>query len=466
MRRQTLNEKALERYRALFEPKSMAVIGVSTRNDRHPANVIFNKNRLHYPIEVYAVNPSKGRLQGEPVYASVSEIPGKVDLAVIVVRAEQVRQVLADCIEARVGAGVIISGGFAEAGRSDLQEEIAALAREADFPFLGPNCIGMFSPPFVDTNFIAAERIVSPSPGNIALVCQSGGILVDLMIKLTGEGTGLSRAVSIGNKVLIREPDLLDYFIHDDRTRVIAFYVEGFGRGEGRTFLEAAARCPKPIVVLKSGKSPLGTTAVSSHTASLAGDYRVFSAALAQFGVLEAKNETELVNFCESLSRYRAPIKGNIAIVTGSGGHGVLAVDLCSALRLSVPTLPVEAQGELRSRISPSIQAIASLKNPFDLTGSATDEDFAAAVAYLWSRPEIDCVIALLLPYMPGISMDLGARLSFVAKQMDKMLVAYVPHVEKYQILTEGFELNGVPVAHSVEGAVLMAEAMRRWGRC
>lgn len=143
-----------------------------------------------------------------------------------------------------------------------------------------------------------------------------------------------------------------------------------------------------------------------------------------------------------------------------------MAVDLCSSLGLSVPALPPDAEAELKSRISPSIQAIASLRNPLDLTGSSTDDDFVAVATYLWSRPEIDCIIALLLPYMPGISMDLGARLSFVARQMGKMLVAYVPHVEKYQMLTEGFELNGVPVAHSVDGAVLMAEAMKRCGQC
>lgn len=454
------------RYKALFEPKSIAVIGVSTRNDRHPANVVFNKNRLHYASKVYAVNPSGGTLQGEQVYTRVSEIPDKVDLAVIVVRAELVRGVLLDCIGAGVGAGVIISGGFAEVGRNDLQEEIVAIAREAKFPFLGPNCVGLFSAPHVDTNFIAAERVVKPNPGNIALVSQSGGIMVDQMIKLTEEGAGISRAVSIGNKALIRELNLLDYFAHDRRTRVIAFYVEGFGRGEGREFLHAAQKCPKPIIVLKSGKSPLGNRAVSSHTASLAGDYRVFSDALAQFGIVEAKNETELINFSEALSRYRAPIAGNIGIISGSGGHGVMAVDLCYALGLSIPSLPEEAQTELRSKISPTIQGIASLRNPFDLTGSATDDDFAATATYLWSRPEIDCVIALLLPYMPGLSMDLGARLSSLAKQAGKMLVAYVPHVEKYRILTEGFEFNGVPVAHTVEGAVLMAEAMKRCVRC
>jgi len=444
----------------------MAVIGVSVRNDRHPANVIFNKNRLHYSLRVYPVNPSQGVLQGEQVYARVSDIPEQVDLAVIVVRAELVGDVLRECIDTGVRAGVVISGGFAEIGRNDLQERIRDMAIEADFAFLGPNCVGMYSPPFVDTNFVASERIIKPNPGNIALVSQSGGILVDQMIKLTAEGAGLSRAVSIGNKALIGEINLLEYFSTDKQTQVIAFYIEGFGKGEGREFLLAASKCRKPVIVLKSGRSATGIKAVSSHTASLAGDYVVFSEAMSQFGVVEAKNETELVNFCEALSKYHAPIGGNVGIVTGSGGHGVIAVDFCSSLGLTVPSLSTEAQKELRSKISPTVQAIASMRNPIDLTGSAADDDFVAAATYLWSRPEVDCVITLLLPYMPGISMDLGARLSFVARQMGKPLIAYVPHVEKYQIMTEGFEFNGVPVAHSVEGAVLMAEAMRRWGQC
>lgn len=453
-------------YRKLFEPKSMAVIGISLHNEKHPANVIFNKNRLHYRLKVYGVNPSGGVLQGEQVYRRVAELPEKVDLAAIVVRSDLVPDILKECIEAGTGAGVIISGGFAEVGNRALQDRIAAMAREAQFPFLGPNCVGMFSPPHVDTNFVAGERFIKPHRGNIALVSQSGGILVDQMIKLTEEDIGLSRAVSIGNKAVISEIDLLEYFEKDEETRVVAFYVEGFGKGEGREFVHAAATCSKPIIVLKAGKSANGTRAVSSHTASLAGDYRVFSAALSQFGVVEARNEGELINFCESLSCYRTSIRGNIGIVTGSGGHGVMAVDTCSALGLSVPLLPQEAQKELRPMISPSIQSIASLQNPFDLTGSSMDDDFATVVSYLFRRVEFDCLIVLLLPYMPGISMDLAARLSFMSKQAGKPLVAYVPHVEKYRILTEGFELNGVPVAHSVEGAVLMVEAMRRCRPC
>ncbi|MEE9611022.1 MAG: hypothetical protein V3W19_07200, partial [Desulfatiglandales bacterium] len=197
-----------------------------------------------------------------------------------------------------------------------------------------------------------------------------------------------------------------------------------------------------------------------------AGDYETFSAILSQYGVVEAKNEFELVSFCESLSCYDKLIKGEIGIVTGSGGHGALAVDVCTDYGLSVPTLSEQVQSEIRERLSPSTQAIASASNPIDLTGSAVDDDFVVAVGCLSKIPEIDCVIVLLLPYLPGISSDLGARLSGLCKREGKPLVAYVPHVEKYRMLIEGFELNRTPVSPSIEGVVLMAEAMRRCKPC
>jgi acyl-CoA synthetase (NDP forming) len=133
---------------------------------------------------------------------------------------------------------------------------------------------------------------------------------------------------------------------------------------------------------------------------------------------------------------------------------------------MTVPVLPEHVQKELREGLSPSVRAIASLNNPVDLTGSCVDDDFLATVGRLSTMPEIDCIIALLLPYTPGVTLDLGARLSQLPRQTGKPLIAYVPHVERYRILIEGFELNEVPVAHSIEGAVLMAEAMRRYRPC
>ena len=450
----------------LFNPKTIAVLGVSLTNDRHPANVIYNKIHLRYPVKVYPVNPRGGQFQRDRVYADIADIPSRIDLAVVAARAEFVPDILERCIKSGVGAAVIISGGFAESGRTDLQERLVALARTADFPFIGPNCLGIYAPTRFDTFFLPGERLVRPDPGPVAIVSQSGGVLVDQMVKFAEQGVGLSLAVSIGNKALIRELDMLEYLSGDPATRVIAFYVEGFDKNEGRRFVQAAASVSKPIIVLKSGKSIEGRRAASSHTASLAGDHKVFSSVLAQHDIVEADNEFEMVSFCESLSCYLQKVQGRVGIITVSGGHGVLVTDICAARGLAVPRLSKDTRQKIQENLSASVQGIASLENPVDLTGSARDDDFVAAANGLSQAPEVDCVILLLLPYSPGISSDLGARLSYVFRRENKPLVAYVPHQEKYRMLIEGFELNNVPVSSSIDGAVLMVEALRRCRTC
>ena len=454
------------RFSALFNPKTIAVFGVSLSNDRHPANVIYNKLLLRYPVKVYPVNPRGGLLRRDRVYTGISSVPSRVDLAVIATRAEHVPGIVEACIRQNVGGAVIISGGFAEVGRKELQERLVKTAREADFPFIGPNCLGVYAPDMFDTFFLPGERLVRPEPGPVALISQSGGVLVDQLVKFAEQGIGLSLAVSIGNKAMVRDLDLLEYLAADPTTRVIAFYVEGFAPNEGRHFVQAAARLEKPVIVLKAGKTEAGSRAVSSHTASLAGDYRVFSSVLKQHGIVEARDEYEMVSFCESLSCYPQAIEGRIGIISVSGGHGALATDACSRMGLTVPQLGKEVRERVRSGLSDRIRSIASVSNPIDLTGSAVDDDFVAAAAALSRTTEIDCVLMLLLPYSPGVSADLGARLSYVSQKEGKPLVTYVPHVDKFRMLIEGFELNRVPVSASINGAVLMVEAMRRCRPC
>ena len=306
-------------------------------NDRHPANVIYHKNNLRQRVKVFPVNGRGGSLQGETVFPRISDIPEKIDLAVLGARAEFMPDMLTDCIQAGVGGAVVISGGFSESGRNDIQDRMLALAKEAEFPIHRSQLPGCLFSAFVDTFFLPSERLVRPEKGKVAMVSQSGGFLVDQMIKFAEEGVGLSLAVSIGNKAMIRELDLLRYFADDPNTGVIAFYVEGFERNEGREFVIAAAACPKPVIVFKAGKTPGGNRAVSSHTASIAGDYAVFSSVLSQFGIVEARDESELVSFCEALSCYQKPIEGRIGIITGSGGHGAISVDVCQQHALSVP---------------------------------------------------------------------------------------------------------------------------------
>jgi acetyltransferase len=453
-------------FKRLFQPKTVAVIGVSLKRERHPANVIFNKINLRYPVDVFAVNPGGGDLFGQKVYAGIQDLPQPVDLAIIAVRAEYTLDTLKGCIDAGVGGATIISGGFAEVGRLDLQQQLADLARKHVFPFIGPNCLGIYIPGRIDTFFIPSERMVRPESGKVALVSQSGGVLVDQMTKFSEQRIGFSMGISIGNKALVRELDLLEYLAADPDTGVIAFYIEGFARSEGRDFVQAARQCSKPVIVLKSGKTSEGKRAVSSHTASMAGDYAIFSAALAQHGIVEAANEIELVSFCGALSCYREPIDGRVGIISGSGGHGALAVDICSRHGLTIPTINQQQQSGIRADLSTSVKPIASLSNPIDLTGSATDGDFLAVTEHLARSPELDCIVLLLLPYSPEITSDLGARLSRLCQRNNKPLIAYVPHVERYRMLIEGFKFNGVPVSPSIKGAVLMVKAIKRNKPC
>ncbi len=452
--------------RYLFRPSTMAVIGVSTSQDNHPANVIYNKNHLRYPVKSFPVNPRGGVFNRETLYSSVEQIPEDIDMAVIAVRAEYVPKVVEQCIQKGVGGAVIISGGFAEAGNLSLQQRLVDIAKEASFPFIGPNCLGIYAPDYVDTFFLPGERIIRPDKGNIGFVSQSGGVLVDQMVKFAGQGIGISLAVSIGNKAFIRETDMLAWFDQDLATKVIAFYIEGFEKGEGRQFVEKAEQCSKPVVILKAGKSKKGIEAVSSHTASLAGDYRVFSEIMKQYCVAEADNEYELTSFCEALSCYPKGIDPNVGILSLSGGHGVIAADACDLHGVSIPKIEPATMDIIKEKLSPEIRNIVSLVNPMDLTGSSVDSDIVTTARHLSRDKNIDCILALLIPYSPGVSTDIGAKLSQVARNEGKPMIAYVPNEDKYKIIIEGFELNNIPVASSVEGAVLMAKALKRCRPC
>jgi len=450
----------------LFKPSTMAVIGVSTSQDNHPANVIYTKNNLRYPVKTFPVNPKGGMLHREKLYRSIADIEEAIDMAVIAVRAEFVPKVMEDCIQKGVRGAVIVSGGFAEAGNTVLQQRLTDIARAAGFPFVGPNCLGIYAPDHVDTFFLPGERIIRPQKGNVGFISQSGGVLVDQMVKFAGQGIGVSLAVSIGNKAFIRETDMLDWFAKDIETKVIAFYVEGFDKGEGRLFIQKAEQCGKPVVILKAGKSKKGREAVSSHTASLAGDYRVFSDIMKQHCVAEADNEYELTSFCEALSCFQKGIQGNIGVLSLSGGHGVIAVDACELHGMSVPRLDPGTMEAIREKVSPEIRNIISLGNPLDLTGSSVDNDIVTAATHLARDKGVECLLALLIPYSPGVSADIGAKLSQVARNEGKPMISYVPNEEKYRIIIEGFELNDIPVASSVDGAVLMAKALKRCRPC
>lgn len=447
----------------LIEPESIAVIGVSFTNPFNPANIIYSKNHYHYKAKTYGVNPNGGLIYGQKIYKSITEIPGKIDMAVLAIKAELVPGALRECISKGVAGAIIISGGFAEAGRRDLQDEVIKISQAHKFPVIGPNCIGIYSPPHIDTSFSQSERLVYAKNGNVALISQSGGILLDLTIKLAQEGVGISRTISIGNKAVIDEVELLKYFKNDPLTKVIGMYMEGFTAGRGRRFIEEADKLNKPVVLFKSGKTPSGLKAVSSHTASIAGDYMVFSEVLKNSKAMEVATMDEFVSSCEVFSCYPKTATGNnVCIISVSGGHGAMAADNSYTAGLINVAIPPEDKEKLRSLLSKNIQAIASLENPLDLTGSTGDDDVFTTTKFFMEKDYIDCIVLLLLPYVPHLTSDIGARIAQLVMEYNKPIITYMPHVDKYGIFVEGFEANGIPVAQSVPDAMTMAKALSR----
>ncbi len=457
-------------FEKLLRPKKVAVIGVSLTNPFHPANIIFNKSFYGSGSVAYPVNPHGGELEKRPVYRSVNELPEQADLAIIAVKAPLVPGIIRECGAAGIKAAIIISGGFAEVGGEGiaLQEELVKECRRHDICMIGPNCIGVYHPPYIDSFFLPPERTVIPKKGAISVISQSGAFLVDqILTRFYEEDLGIRTAVSIGNRAMLDEVDMLAHFAQDTGTRAICIYLEGAGT-RPREFYELCSEVSsrKPIIAFVGGKSLKGQRAALSHTAALAGNSRVISSALAQCGVIEATDELELASLAKIFDFYhhRPLLEGNIAVVSSSGGHGVVAADLCEGTGLNLVPFSDKEQRALKKLCTDSIRNISSFQNPLDLTGSASDLDFERTLDYVLSLPRVEGAIVLALPYTPMITSFIGTRLGHVVRRHDKPVAAYIPSLAKYGMVLEGFELNGIPVVHTIQESVQMMQALYRLG--
>ncbi len=469
--------------KALFEPRGVAVIGASREEDK-PGHIILkhlleNYNRGILKAPVYPVNPNADTILGVKVYKSVKDLPPEVDLAVIVVPARIVPQVVRELGERGVKAAVVISSGFSEIGRHDLEEELVREARRGGVRVLGPNCIGVFSPwSGIDTIFLpyykklkdGREVLSTPRPpkGHVALISQSGAVGTAALDYMSGEKIGLSHFFSVGNKADVDEVDLLQELERDANTWVILLYLESIKRG--REFIEVAERVAqsKPIVALKAGRTQAGRRAAASHTASLAGVDEVYEAAFRRAGVVRANDIEELFDFAKVFVS-QPPLPGpRIAIVTDGGGAGVMATDMAETLGLQVPELTGEARERLEDlRRKGVLPEFSQVSNPVDLTGSATSEMFVEAIKVLLESDEIDAIAVLALHQVPGIPdpLDLARKISELASNYSKPLVAVDTGWSEMAVLErEEFDRNGIPSYPTPERAVKALWALYKYG--
>ena len=348
--------------RAFFEPKAVAVVGVSNSLDNLGWIVSANLQNFGFGGAVYEVGPRGGSVFGRPIYRSLEEVPGPVDLAVFLTPAAVVPDLLEQCGRLGIRRVVIESGGFDELGEEGLRlaARVKEVAGRHQIRFIGPNCLGVFnSRSGVATAFGPLEPGIKP--GGISVLSQSGGVMMTILNALTSEGLGVAKMVSMGNKLDVDENELLEFLIEDPETTAICMYLEGISGG--RRLLELARQTDKPIVIHKSNTGAAARRIAASHTAALAADDQVVDAAFRQVGIARVRGMRAMMHYLKAVAL--APMRGSgVVVLSRSGGDAVMAADECERLGLDLVELPQDfldrAQGRLRANV-------IRLTNPMDL---------------------------------------------------------------------------------------------------
>jgi acetyl coenzyme A synthetase (ADP forming)-like protein len=380
---------------ALLSPRSVAVIGASRRRDSIGGAILHNLLNQPFQGPVYPVNPNATHVQSVPAYPSVEAIPGEVDLAVIVVPAAHVLEAAEACGRKGVKALVVISAGFKEIGGEGRkrEEQLRNLARDYGMRMVGPNCLGILNTdPSVMLNATFAP--VQPPQGRIAFSSQSGALGLAILDYARELNLGISHFVSVGNKADVSGNDLLEYWEQDKGTDLILFYLESFGNPAKFTQIARRVARKKPIVAVKSGRTPGGSRAASSHTGALAGSDAAVQALFHQSGVIRTDTIEELFDTALLLGSQPIPAGPRVAILTNAGGPGIMAADACEGAGLVLPTLEPKTVKALRA----FLPAEASTKNPVDMIASAEADSFEKALKLLVQDKTIDSVIVIFVP--------------------------------------------------------------------
>ncbi len=410
--------------RRILCPSSIAVIGASRTPGTIGYELVHNLVRGGFTGTIMPVNPRAGTIAGVEAYPSVGDTPTPPDLAIIAVPAEAVAGVIAECGAAQVGGIVIISSGFAELGTNGraVEQEIVKTARRYGMRIIGPNCMGL-----ANTNALikmnATFAPVDPIPGNVAFMTQSGALGISLIDESARRGIGISSFVSVGNKADISGNDLLRYWESDDSTDVIALYLESFGNP--RKFVRIASRVArtKPIVAVKSGRTPAGARGAMSHSAALATADDVAELVLSRAGVTRVDTLEELFDTTQAFASQPAPKGRRVAIVGNAGGPAILAADAAIARGLLVPELSSETQ----ARLAAILPAAAALGNPVDIVASGSPTAFEQALRIVLEDDEIDAVLAVYVPPLPDRDRSmLDAIANAAAAHPDKTMLATV----------------------------------------
>ena len=439
----------------LFEPRSVAIIGASHHQNKIGYKIVENIQFSKFPGETYPVNPKGGEILGLPVYRSLDEIDGEIDMAVLAIPAKMAYQAVKDCARGGVKFLVMITSGFSEVGNIEEERKIATYARAHQMRLLGPNIFGIYTS-MAPINATFGTREVAP--GNVAIITQSGALGLAMIGKTAVENIGLSAIVSVGNKSDINETDLLGYLASHKNTKVILMYIEGVKDGDKLVDVLKETTPKKPVIVIKSGRSKVGAMAAASHTGSLAGADEIFSDIMTQCGVLRAESIQEAFAWCKFLASAPTPKGENTVIITNGGGLGVLAADACE--KYDVPLYDdIETMKKLFSDVVPEF---GSMKNPVDITGQATMADYEQALNISLKNRDIHSIICLGCETAVFDVEEFSAttkRIFSAIKSTKPMVFSFFGGVQIEQA-TDQLKISGIPMFSDVYEAVSCFGAM------
>ncbi|MCI0694206.1 acetate--CoA ligase family protein [candidate division KSB1 bacterium] len=446
----------------IFKPQSVAVVGASTRAGSLGRNLFDKMLAADFNGPIYPVHPTAKYVHSVKAYPTILEVPGPVDLAVIVVPREQVLQTVQQCAQKDVKGLIVITAGFKETGSEGTTREKALLeiVKAHNLRMVGPNCMGVIcTDPNVrlDATFAGAY----PPTGKIAFASQSGALGVTILDYAGSLNLGVSMFVSLGNKADISGNDLLEYWRDDPSVDVVLMYLESFGNP--RKFVQLAREVSrrKPIVMVKSGRSEAGARAVSSHTGAIAGADLAFDALFAQCGVLRANTIEEMFDFAMGFANQPLPQGDRVAIVTNAGGPAIMATDACESLGLRLASLAPKTQQRLRERLLPE----ASVANPVDLLPAANEDDYQFTLEQILQDDGVDAIIVISVPPISADAIKVARRISAVAEKSNKTVLGCFMGIKGLAAAAAELQKQAMPAFSFPESAARSLAAMVRYAQ-
>ncbi len=444
---------------AIMKPKSIAVIGASTKPKTIGSEIMQRLRDYKFNGNIYPVNPKGGIIEGFQAYTSINEVPGDVDLAVIVVNAKFVLDTIDQCHEKGIKGICIITAGFKETGKegAELEKQLLEKIRSYGMRCVGPNCLGVLN---TDDNIRMDATFAESLPvkGDIGFVSQSGALGGGILNILKDLNLGFAQFVSIGNQADINAETMLEYWENDDEVKQILLYMESIQNPANFRKLASRITKKKPILALKAGRSAAGASAASSHTGSLAGADKAADALLKQSGVIREFSLKNLFSNAKAFSNCPIPQGNRVAIITNSGGPGIMATDAVCESGMQMAKLSDATKDKLRS----FLPAAASVKNPVDMIASAPIEHYKQTLETVIADENVDMIAVIYLPFLGLADIDVAeALMEIKAKNPQKPILGVF--MTKSEFFTKIANMNvNMPFYMYAEEA---AEAMTRLDR-